>query len=165
VVCLAPRVPGEIVGPRRLSGVVVRPLNFTVRRRMKCLLTRRRWPHPAGQYLSPLLSLALLSGCEGPHALITNMTQAPIKVTYSIANIHDNAVTLEPRKSAGSFGARPGKATRIVVVQSDGLTREYSRDALSALRPRLRHNDCFGYFEDGLRSLDSCPNGNLIPRK
>jgi len=32
VVCLAPRGPGEIVGPRRLSGVVVRPLNFTVRR-------------------------------------------------------------------------------------------------------------------------------------
>ena len=31
MVCLAPRVPGEIVGPRRLSGVVVRPLNFTVR--------------------------------------------------------------------------------------------------------------------------------------
>jgi hypothetical protein len=28
---LAPRVPGETVGPRRLSGVVVRPLNFTVR--------------------------------------------------------------------------------------------------------------------------------------
>jgi len=33
VVCLAPRVPGEIVGPRRLSGVIVRPLNFSVRRR------------------------------------------------------------------------------------------------------------------------------------
>jgi hypothetical protein len=32
VVCLAPRVPEEIVGPRRLSGVVVQPLNFTVRR-------------------------------------------------------------------------------------------------------------------------------------
>jgi hypothetical protein len=31
VICLAPWVPGEIVGPRRLSGVVVRPLNFTVR--------------------------------------------------------------------------------------------------------------------------------------
>jgi hypothetical protein len=31
VVCLAPRVPGEIVGPRRLSGVVVRPLNLTIR--------------------------------------------------------------------------------------------------------------------------------------
>ncbi len=31
MVCLAPRVPGEIVGPRRVSGVVVRPLNFTVR--------------------------------------------------------------------------------------------------------------------------------------
>jgi hypothetical protein len=31
VVCLAPRDPGEIVGPRRLSDVVVRPLNFTVK--------------------------------------------------------------------------------------------------------------------------------------
>ena len=29
--CVAPRGPGESVGPRRLSGVVVRPLNFTVR--------------------------------------------------------------------------------------------------------------------------------------
>jgi len=26
---LAPRVQGEIVGPRRLSDAVVRPLNFT----------------------------------------------------------------------------------------------------------------------------------------
>jgi hypothetical protein len=32
VVCLGPRGPGEIVGPRPLSDVVVRPLNFTVRR-------------------------------------------------------------------------------------------------------------------------------------
>jgi len=32
VVCLAPRGPREIVGPRRLSDVVVRHLNFTVRR-------------------------------------------------------------------------------------------------------------------------------------
>ena len=31
MVCLAPRVPGEIVGPRRLCGAVIRPLNFTVR--------------------------------------------------------------------------------------------------------------------------------------
>jgi hypothetical protein len=31
VVCLAPRDPGEMVGPRRPSGVVVRPFNFTVR--------------------------------------------------------------------------------------------------------------------------------------
>jgi len=29
--CLGPRDPGEIVDPRPLSGVVVRPLNFTVR--------------------------------------------------------------------------------------------------------------------------------------
>src|ERR1700730_6114879 len=31
---LAPRAPGDSVRPRRLSGVVVRPLNFTVRRPM-----------------------------------------------------------------------------------------------------------------------------------
>jgi hypothetical protein len=31
VVCLAPRALDEIVRPRRLSGVVVRALNFTVR--------------------------------------------------------------------------------------------------------------------------------------
>jgi hypothetical protein len=31
VVCLAPRALGDSVRPRRLSGVVVRPLNFTVR--------------------------------------------------------------------------------------------------------------------------------------
>jgi hypothetical protein len=30
VICWGPRVPGEIVGPRPLPGVVVRPLNFTV---------------------------------------------------------------------------------------------------------------------------------------
>ena len=29
MVCLGPRDPGEIVGPRPLSDVVVRPLNFT----------------------------------------------------------------------------------------------------------------------------------------
>ena len=28
MVCLAPRGPGESVGPRRLSAVVVRPLNL-----------------------------------------------------------------------------------------------------------------------------------------
>jgi hypothetical protein len=32
VVGFAPRAPEEIVRPRRLAGVVARPLNFTVRR-------------------------------------------------------------------------------------------------------------------------------------
>jgi hypothetical protein len=32
VICLAPRAREEIVRPRRLSDVVVRPLNFTVKR-------------------------------------------------------------------------------------------------------------------------------------
>ena len=31
MVCLAPRALEDSVRPRRLSGVVVRPLNFTVR--------------------------------------------------------------------------------------------------------------------------------------
>jgi hypothetical protein len=31
VVCLAPRAPGDSVRPRRLSGVIERPLNFPVR--------------------------------------------------------------------------------------------------------------------------------------
>jgi hypothetical protein len=37
VVCLGPRVPGEMVGPRPLSDVGARPLNFTVRAHMKVL--------------------------------------------------------------------------------------------------------------------------------
>ena len=32
---LAPRAPGESVRPRRSSGLVVRPLNFTVRSRYR----------------------------------------------------------------------------------------------------------------------------------
>jgi len=37
VVCLAPRAPGDSVRPRRLCGVVVRPLNFTVGPQPSCL--------------------------------------------------------------------------------------------------------------------------------
>ena len=31
MVCLGPRDPVDIAGPRPLAGVIVRPLNFTVR--------------------------------------------------------------------------------------------------------------------------------------
>jgi len=37
VVCLGPRDPVDIAGPRDLSGVGARPLNFTVRRPMRAL--------------------------------------------------------------------------------------------------------------------------------
>jgi hypothetical protein len=37
VVCLAPRAPGNSVRPRRFSGVVVRPLSFTVSRQLSLL--------------------------------------------------------------------------------------------------------------------------------
>jgi hypothetical protein len=35
VICLAPRAPGDSVRPRRLWGVIVRPLNFPVRRTLR----------------------------------------------------------------------------------------------------------------------------------
>jgi len=38
VVGLAPRALGDSVRPRRLSDVVVRPLNFTVRRQPRVLV-------------------------------------------------------------------------------------------------------------------------------
>jgi len=44
VVCLAPRAPGDSVRPRRLSGVVVRPLNFTVRGTCLCAVLKRGSP-------------------------------------------------------------------------------------------------------------------------
>jgi hypothetical protein len=40
VICLAPRAREKIVRPRRLSGVVMRPLNFTVRARIPRVILR-----------------------------------------------------------------------------------------------------------------------------
>jgi hypothetical protein len=54
VVCLAPRALDEIVRPRRLAGVVSRPLNFTVRR-MNTASTHR--------VIELLIGLALLGYC------------------------------------------------------------------------------------------------------
>ena len=48
MVCLAPRAPGDSVRPRRLSGVVVRPLNFTVR----------------GRFMTPQLKLLATAVCS-----------------------------------------------------------------------------------------------------
>ena len=45
MVCMGPRVPAESVGPRPLSGVVMRPLNFTVRSpQVRQFLSKLRWP-------------------------------------------------------------------------------------------------------------------------
>jgi hypothetical protein len=104
-----------------------------------------------------VMCLTSLIGCEGPHALITNMTQSPIKVTYSVDAIRENTVTLDPGKSAGYTGIGGVRADEVVVVQIDGVTRTYSGDTLERLRPHFRWGDCFGYFQDGLRSLEQCP--------
>jgi len=50
VVCLAPQAQEEIVRLRRLSGVVVRPLNFTVR----FLRNRFRKPLPDEVYVATI---------------------------------------------------------------------------------------------------------------
>jgi hypothetical protein len=42
VVCLAPRALWEIVRPRRLADVVVRPLNFTVRAHRQAIVETKR---------------------------------------------------------------------------------------------------------------------------
>ena len=47
MVCLAPRGPGESVGPRRLSAVVVRPLNFTVRSHFREIWRREEQGAPS----------------------------------------------------------------------------------------------------------------------
>jgi hypothetical protein len=44
VVCLAPRARGDSVRPRRLSGVGARPLNFTVRGRIRDFFFKSRSP-------------------------------------------------------------------------------------------------------------------------
>jgi hypothetical protein len=43
VICLAPRAREDSVRPRRLAGVVARPLNFTVRSRPDRALIQDAW--------------------------------------------------------------------------------------------------------------------------
>jgi len=43
VICLGPRDPIDIAGPRPLSDVVVRPLNFTVRPHVEPVRPQRLW--------------------------------------------------------------------------------------------------------------------------
>ena len=44
---LRPRDPVDIAGPRPLAGLLVRPLNFTVRRREKHMLLSLAWTIPS----------------------------------------------------------------------------------------------------------------------
>ena len=52
MVCLGPRDPVDIAGPRALSAVVVRPLNFTVRRHHAHNPLSHRWVPALGRLLS-----------------------------------------------------------------------------------------------------------------
>jgi hypothetical protein len=57
VIRLGPRDPGEIVGPRRLSDVVDRPLNFTV--------DARETQHPDARVRSSVRAVCCFGG-RGP---------------------------------------------------------------------------------------------------
>jgi hypothetical protein len=105
VVCLAPRAPGDSVRPRRSWDVVVRPLNFTVRRRAGgdvdtliwtfllvvpyAILTTagvllwRRWRSAATAMIALGFAATLLSLASGlfatyrTHAALSELTSAP----------------------------------------------------------------------------------------
>jgi hypothetical protein len=55
VIGLAPRAPGDSLRPRRLSGVVTRPLNFTVRERMSRQCPACRTAIPIWRWRGPLV--------------------------------------------------------------------------------------------------------------
>jgi len=110
VVCLGPRGPGEIVGPRPLSDVGARPLNFTVRRRAggdvdtliwtlvlvvpyailstAGVLLWTRWRSAAATFI------ALASGLFAPyktHAVLSELASAPLAnqdAFYAVAHYH-----------------------------------------------------------------------------
>ena len=59
MVCLSPRAPGDSVRPRRLSDVVVRPLNFTVRSHLGTSGFAKKMGKPASFWLCGYI------GCSG----------------------------------------------------------------------------------------------------
>ena len=60
---MAPRAPGDSVRPRRLSAVVVRPLNFTVRRTMS-RKAPQFCPTKHASLLVTAAAAALAAGCS-----------------------------------------------------------------------------------------------------
>jgi hypothetical protein len=109
--------------------------------------------------------LAALSGCEGPHYLVYNMTECPITVVYSVANIHNQAVTLPPGEAAGGFGmGNPELQNLEVIDRNKNSDNKYSTEVLAALRDGSWHIDQWGYFDDGLRLLSSKPDQSEVQR-
>ncbi len=104
-----------------------------------------------------LLLCCLLVGCETVHDNIFNMTSCPIRVTYSVANIHENTVNLAPGKSAGGFGSGFARVDSLTIAARDGVAHSYGRVDLAGLRPRFAIEDRFGWFKDGLHYLREKP--------
>jgi hypothetical protein len=102
-----------------------------------------------------LLAL-FLTGCEGPHALVYNMTTYPIEVTYSDANIRDWTVELDPGYSARVFGARSPDLVNLVVREGTGATRIYTEKDLAGMRRRWS-KELWAYFPDGLHFIRRAP--------
>lgn len=102
------------------------------------------------KFALPIL-LLLLAGCEGPRQLIFNMTEYPIKITYSLEMFQNWPVCLMPGGSAGVIGPPFGYEIKdLTVSDSAGQTHVYSTIDLAALRGS-NSSDMWAYYPNGLR--------------
>ena len=70
MVCLGPRDPVDIAGPRALSGVVVLPLNFTVR-------ARQERHHSVGRLRGFMLTVAIFAAAWALYSRVHTPRQGP----------------------------------------------------------------------------------------
>jgi hypothetical protein len=142
VVCLGPRDPVDIAGPRLLSGVVGRPLNFTVRRFTMKSLWRElsigagvaaivslavQSLEPVLSILSPLLVLPVILFALGVVWNIPTLRPSLGRVTVPAALVAGILINYLPYP-AGSLGARISFYAQLV----------YYKDELDAQCARTR---------------------------
>jgi len=142
VICLAPRVPGEIVGPRRLSGVVVRPLNFTVRPHM------RQW-----RYAVALPFLMSLSGCIEITTYVSPSASGTVIDAASEKPIQGATISVDDHP--GLF-AQTNSDGQFLLVPATRKTRIF---LLAAYRS-LPHGGTVVVSADGYASREIVVNGN-----
>ena len=123
MVCLGPRDPGEIVGPRPLSDVVVRPLNFTVRGHSV----------PRAPLVVPFISAVALSACGTPDQ--TTITERAQSDSVQMVKSDDPELLrafAKARQTLDEFLAR--------------LAAKDPAVAMPALKVRIQDGDAVEYF-------------------
>ncbi len=118
MVCLAPRALEKIVRPRRLAGVVVRPLNFTVRRLMTGAPLVLPPPHHAGRIPRPIYGGHIEEPC---HA---TQTRIPRRQLLSRPQVRDGR-------------ASPPRLTLSAVTASSAVTRSLWRSSAAMTHVRV----------------------------